>query len=251
MYIISKTKDYYDGVVGTMGVDKSLVYEREMVVNEDYYNFPKPFTAKKAWSRDRSNPFRNITYGHRPKKHSIYESNSPFIVGFCGKLYIGWKFYREVEVDRHLLSYPELKTFITYDVELIKREIQYVGWKSNLLDDLAYISSYNPMEIFRFLKTPIFIFDSDYDRKFIRKYTHKSNEVFITNPTLKDYEFYKVMDSFTAFQEIQMFLGGVLGTGEKEIVEIEDKYKIAQHGFDNKSFRRDKANGKKRPQSDR
>ena len=107
------------------------------------------------------------------------------------------------------------------------------------------------MELFRQLNVPIFIYDSDYDRKFIGRYTRRSNEVFITNPTLKDYEFYKVQDSFTAFQEIQMFLGGVLGKGEKEIVEIEDKYKISQHGFDNKSFRRDKANGKKRPQSQR
>ena len=59
------------------------------------------------------------------------------------------------------------------------------------------------------------------------------------NPHYNDYEFYKVFDSFTAFQEIQMFMGGVLGSGEKEIVEVADKYKIGQHGFDKWSFRRE------------
>jgi hypothetical protein len=47
------------------------------------------------------------------------------------------------------------------------------------------------------------------------------------------------MDSFTAFQEISMFLGGVLGAGEKNIVEVEDKYKITQHGFNKWSFRKE------------
>ena len=39
-----------------------------------------------------------------------------------------------------------------------------------------------------------------------------------------------------------MFLGGVLGNKEKEIVEVADKYKIAQHGFDKWSFRKEPKN---------
>ena len=31
MYIIAKNKDYYDGVAGTMGIDKTIVYERNTV----------------------------------------------------------------------------------------------------------------------------------------------------------------------------------------------------------------------------
>ena len=58
-------------------------------------------------------------------------------------------------------------------------------------------------------------------------------------------EFYKVIDAFTAFQEISMFIGGVLGIGEKEIVEIEDKYKIGQHGFDKWSFRKEPSKKKR------
>ena len=246
MYIISKTKDYYDGVVGTVGVDKTIVYERETIINEDPHTFIEPFFPKKIWDRRDRSPFRHILSGYPVEKGSKYDNTSYFIVGFCGKLYIGWKFYQEIK-DNH--SYPELDTFITYDLEFIKKQLVHKNWSSNLLDDIDYILSYNSLEMFRNLKIPIFIHDSDYNRTDIRRY--RCNEVFITNPTLKDYEFYKVMDSFTAFQEIQMFIGGVLGTGEKEIVEVEDKYKIDQHGFNKFSFRRDKANGKKRPQSQR
>ncbi len=35
MFIISKKKDYYDGVVGTVGIDKTLVYNRETVEIEE------------------------------------------------------------------------------------------------------------------------------------------------------------------------------------------------------------------------
>lgn len=251
MYIISKHKDYYDGVVGTMGIDKTIVYERTPIIEEDPFKFPKPFTAISSWNRRDRTPFRSIKSGYPIKRDSMYNGSSPFIVGFCGKLYIGWKFYREIDIKQGILSYPELITSITYDVEFIKRHVEKSNWHGKLLDDITYISNYKPMELFRQLNVPIFIYDSDYDRKFLGTYTRKGNEVFITNPSLKDYEFYKVQDSFAAFQEIQMFMGGVLGAGEKEIVEIEDKYKISQHGFDNKSFRRDKANGKKRPQSKR
>jgi len=251
MYIISKKKDYYDGVVGTMGVDKTIVYERTPVTIEDSFKFPKPFTATRGWNRKDRNAFSNIRSGYPVKRESMFNSGSAFIVGFCGKLYLGWKFYLEVERKGELLSPPKLRTSITYNVEFVKKHLQNTTWDGKLIDDIHYISTYNPMELFRQLNVPIFIYDSDYDRNFLGTYTRKGNEVFITNPPLKDYEFYKVRDSFAAFQEIQMFMGGVLGAGEKDIVEIEDKYKIAQHGFDNKSFRRDKANGKKRPQSNR
>ena len=246
MYIISKNKDYYDGVVGTTGVDKTIVYERTTVIEEDPHKFIQPFTARKSWNIRHKTPFNSFQSGYPVERKSIYGGSSGFIVGFCGKLYIGWKFYREIKDNT---GYPDMETFITYDIEFVKKHVVHNSWNGDLINDIDYILGYNPMEIFRKMNSPIFMFDTDYDRKFIQRY--RRNDVLITNPKLKDYEFYKVMDSYTTFQEIQMFIGGVLGTGEKEIIEVEDKYKIAQHGFNKNSFRRSKSNGKKRPQSDR
>jgi hypothetical protein len=240
MYIITKKKDFYDGVVGTMGIDKTIVYNRETQIFEDRSEFPKAFRPNNLYNTRWQNHFLNVNH-YQNFKNNKYSENHSFIVGFCGKLYIGWKFYREVPDNN---GYSDMETYITYDREFVKKNVKTVGWHSNLMDDLNYIDTYNSMDIFRNLKVPIFIYDNDYNRTSINAYRSKS--VFITNPILNDYEFYKVFDSFAAFQEVQMFMGGVLGSGEKEIIEVEDKYKITEHGFDKYSFRKDKEDGSKK-----
>ena len=61
------------------------------------------------------------------------------------------------------------------------------------------------------------------------------------NPRLKRFEFYKVFDSYGAFQEIHMFLSGVLGNTEKKTVGVSDIHRLEAHGFDRKtSFRKEK-----------
>lgn len=238
MRIISKRKDYYDGVVGTMGIDKSLVYVRETKVLEEY-DYPKEFRRNRTYNSRYHNHFLNLNH------HTLYgnKSNiigySSFFVGFCGKLYIGWKIYKEVPSP--FSGIPDVVTEITYNYNYFKKFVKTIGWWSNLDDDIEYIKSYNPIHIFRNLKTPIFIYDNDQHQNSIQtsSYRRKDKEVFIVNPILNEYEFYTVIDSFTAFQELSMFMGGILGIGEKEIVEVEDKYKITQHGFNKWSFRRE------------
>lgn len=232
MYIISKQKDYYDGVAGTTGIDKTIVYERQMTVI-DGNDIPKIF---RGGYRDPS-PFYKLTNTHIKKELSmVYLHTEPFFIGFCGKLYIGWKLYSEGKV----LPYgdKELITTITYDNENMKKLVEKRSFSGNFEDNLNSVLSYDPIEIFRSLNTPSFVYDADYDRKSWDRYW-RNHPKFIINPLLKEYQFYKIFDTFTAFQEIQMFLGGVLGSGEKEIVEVADKYKIGQHGFDKWSFRRE------------
>ena len=231
-----KQKDYYDGVVGTMGIDKTLVYNRETQILENYPEFPKAFQPNRVYNVRWQNPF---LHNFENFKKTKYSENSMFFVGFCGKIYVGWKFYREL-INLH--GTTDIETYITYDREFVKKNIKSVSWHANLVDDLNYIDTYNSMDIFRDLKVPVFIYDQDYDRKYIKSYRHRDDSRFIVNPILSDYEFYRVFDSFTAFQEISMFMGGVLGAGEKEIVEVADKYKIGQHGFDKWSFRREPEN---------
>jgi len=240
MYIISnKKKDYYDGVVGTMGIDKKIVYDRKISILKDEKDFPKEFQRKKSWGRNTDNYFLNLQY-YPIKTNSKYIGGSPFIIGFCGKLYTGWKLYREN--DKNPRFFGELDDFITdmtYDEEVIKKHVKSNGWNTNLFDDIAMIKSYKPIEIFRSLNSPVFIYDSDYYKRDKKTHSVQGYSAFIINPILSDYEFYTVFDTFRAFQEIQMFLGGVLGTNEKQIVEVADKYKITQHGFDKWSFRKE------------
>jgi hypothetical protein len=238
MLIIAKKKDYYDGVVGTVGVDKTIVYDRETieVKNDD---MPSCLRGKKGyWGiRHHENPFHELAY-HRLKKEcrGVCDEHAHFIIGFCGKLYVGWKLYHAKA------EYPyEVTTTITYNSEYIKTILESRSWHGNLDDSFEYIKTYDALSLFRELNAPVFVYDGDYGRLFFDKKCYNNHKPkFFINPLLKDYEFYKLFDTFQAFQEISMFLGGVLGNKEKEIINIADKYKIEQHGFDYKwSFRKE------------
>jgi len=230
MLIISKQKDYYDGVVGTMGVDKTIVYERHTKEYIKRNEFPKEFCYDMTRGWKERSPELNVGITHLKEGIEKYKRVNWFIVGFCGKLYIGWKlWYREEDG----LS-GEWKYDISYDFDYVEPmiKISYMFHKPS--DSVKKILNYNAINIFREHHTPSFIYYED------DGYRVSRNEKFIVNPILKDFEFYKVFDSFTAFQEIQMFLGGVLGSGENDMVEISNKNKILKHGFDYKwSFRKE------------
>lgn len=66
----------------------------------------------------------------------------------------------------------------------------------------------------------------------------------VINPALEDVQFFKVFGPAEAYQELDMFWGGVLAPESGAVTVIEDRHRIAQHGFDKHSFR--KAPTKKR-----
>lgn len=241
MLIISKRKDFYDGVAGTTGIDKTIVYEREIIEVEND-DLPKVFQKYSPWKNRNPSPFIKLS-GINVKRDlrisGVYEHAAPFIIGFCGKLYVGWKLYTKGEKKPY--GNDELITTITYDNDNIKNIVDQLSWHGKLDDNLNYILTYDALPLFRELNTPVFVYDSDYGRFLVEK-NYRNNPKFFINPLLKEYHFFKVFDSFQAFQEIQMFISGVLGNKEKEIVQVEDKYKIAQHGFDKWSFRKEPEN---------
>jgi len=237
MLIISKTKDYYDGVAGTTGIDKTIVYERE-VIEIDAKDHPDIFQRYNLYPNEKLSPFTKLTYFNLKKNsenNNIYKQISPFFIGFCGKIYVGWKLFG--------LSDNEIISIITYDNEYIKTLIEEYSWGGGNFDDnIKYILSYNSINLFREFNVPVFVFDTDY--KYVKKgifsqINWNRHAKFFINPLLKEFKFYKIFDAFQAFQEIQMFISGVLGNKEKEIIDIDDKYKITQHGFDKWSFRKE------------
>jgi hypothetical protein len=243
MYIIAKRKDYYDGVAGSTGIDKTIVYDRPVIEVEDN-DIPVLFHRKRfMWGKTGESPFYKLQNHHLNK---AFQKNYPhfayFIIGFCGKLYIGWKLYRETpnnDCGSNYYRANDLVTDITYDFDYMKTIVDSKGWHGNFVDDVNYVKNYNALELFRMFRSPVFVYDDDYGRSYIGSCISNTHK-FLVNPLLKDYEFYKVFDAFQAFQEIQMFISGVLGAGEKEIIEVADKYKITQHGFDFKwSFRKE------------
>lgn len=67
---------------------------------------------------------------------------------------------------------------------------------------------------------------------------HRRKVTVQTNPWLKAIGFQKVKDAFTAYQELDSYIFGVLGVDANPIVQTSDKDRLVAHGFDNRvSFR--------------
>lgn len=60
----------------------------------------------------------------------------------------------------------------------------------------------------------------------------------VNDDNLADFDFYRVMDSFRAFQELEMWIGGVLPKHAKPTIQLDDREIATKHGCDQWSFRK-------------
>lgn len=77
----------------------------------------------------------------------------------------------------------------------------------------------------------------------------------IESPCLSDFQFFRALSPALCMQEIAMFVSN-LSNPERPSVQIADRYKIVEHGFDEQSFRKQPTKGArpqlpKRPHPDR
>lgn len=229
MRIVSKFRDYYD-CIQAAGQDQSLVYVREEI--EDAWEgrklgvaFPPPPLGR---------------YYFRPNLFYCHE----YLIGFCGKLYPVLAVYKGAG-DKNTFCYSadDIAKFV--EANYRKNEIerfhetkskhrwrrpvsmaQFVKFFEKCEEEKA--KQPNP-EIF---KHPIFVLDMQYkykDGKHLQQVTW--------NPCLRPYEFFRVLDPYTAFQELQMYLGS-LAVPQKPIPVPSDKDMVVAKGFDKWSFRK-------------
>lgn len=228
MRIISDFKDYYDSVQ-SLGQDRSLIYYRK--TKEDSV-FPGIF----PW-----------TGGNRYFQLSsfIYDC---FIIGFCGKI------YPLLKIESNWRYKPKISYNVTIccnleDVDcLVKnhyREKQIEGYfaKKNL-----YRKNWSLCCNRQIFKT---FFDKCEEKKESYKEYFSEHPVFVVkdrdrhryieyNACLKDFNFVRQVDVFTAYQQIQMHISNI-AVPQKPIPEISNNDMIEAKGFDLKfSFRKDK-----------
>jgi hypothetical protein len=80
--------------------------------------------------------------------------------------------------------------------------------------------------------------DYERGRRLSHQFSHLPTSLAVNPFTLKGLSFAKALDPYTAFQELSMWIGGVLGGNSPETVAITDDKVLAQsHGFDKHSFR--------------
>ncbi len=227
MLIISDYKDYYDSVAYSKGVDKTIVYRRtELGVQ-----------AKELYHAGRDKSYRFPSYKINVAKRGEVKEFKTYIIGFCGKLYP----MMILETSTGSYVSDPAKTSYIYDIDVIEELCKKY-------DNFSYYPFYiyknmltdgKVLDLFYKHKTPIFML-RQVELSFWGKVSGSGCNVQI-NTELKRFEFYKVVDSYTAFQEIEMYISGVLGVDSQKPIEVSDRSKIEGHGFDYRwSFRKHK-----------
>lgn len=265
MYIISKVKDYYDSVGAQYGIDKSVPFKREKKeITGDKSSFYDPIKKLLgAYGRELDFPdsiLLDMAIGNPNSK--LLVRKYWYCIGFCGKNYILLRAIIERGLpnvtpygmfsDKEIFLYSD--QYIPYMEEAHKNrpEKKKYSWQeptnyNNIINNIKAIEAIDYSNIYFENKVPYFLFLIEgYGRTNYNEFNYNP----VLNPILKDYQFFKVKNSFTAFQEIQQYISGVIGVDANEPIITDDKYKILAAGFSLRtSFRKDA--GKPRPRKQR
>ncbi len=234
MQIQSSFKDYYDGAVST-GIDKTIIYKRsnsEVQLEDGFFiddlpqHFPDNF-GREVYINGMSHPDRQYCKW--------------MIIGFCGVYYVAVFNTMPDDVKTHSMAYFG-EDILKLDWQERKSSRKFVHPKVIIEQMLKQWHLKTDNDLFFKFNSPIFVKEIQHS---LSKYEWKNKQLYLNkfeiNPNLNNYQFYKVQDAFTAFQALQSYISGVLGTKENQIIEVSNKDKIVKAGFDLKtSFRKDK-----------
>jgi hypothetical protein len=245
MRIVSDFHDYYDAVQAS-GQDQSVVYVRmrkEVKLDRNSYRFPCfEQTAVPSWR-----------WGSRGVEIE------QFIVGFCGKVYPILSLSHQGRTDSKAIvdlcfTLSDVDAFIEqhfkrHEIEAYRSKPR--GWRFSgswdrgqrrekfreFFDAFAAKQS-TFAETFIANQCPIFVASVS-----LANDRGKREFKIVYNGSLKELGFFRIMDTFTAFQELQMYVGA-MAQPNKPIPSVSDEDMVSAKGFDKWSFR--KPPGKKR-----
>lgn len=250
MRIHSRFRDYYDSIQS---------FDKDDVI---YIRISKELKLKEVIKKNALIDNYIIDQGSKELVKLIMPLGyKEMILGFCGRLYPLMMFYYKEKVDGKILEKEESVVFydqLELDTFLMDKKIKipekdhsakilrlYENYFSRRIEYLELIRP-RLLPLFSDFNVPVFLIKNSAINIDWQDTTYRlSYEVLEINPCLADLSFQKIFDPFSTFQEINMYLGGVLAQPDKPMIEISDNDKVQQHGFDKNSFRTMK--GEKKP----
>jgi len=233
MRIISKFHDYYDSIQRD-GVDRSLVYLRHPEEYDDRAVRAKLVPqAVLAWNK--------FAYDNTPGSNTFRGGSKTYaeteiwygLVLFAGKMYP----YARVIRQNLQVGLPPVPDVFVYDLNDLHQYAE--EHKKTLQLTSRWSWGYNRPTIASFfeLKGSDRYLETALTEKLVIVYSLGGTTR--VNGRLADIEFYRVMPTWQAFQELSMFLGNIAAPNNPMVV-ISDQSMIAKHGFDKWSFRKQK-----------
>lgn len=246
MKIISDFHDYYDSALVYNDAEDHVIYHRdtlEFKMTKDSPSLCRELNTKiKRYLYDDNSWFKYNQYSHWSFKSSsnkfrnsyrnyIFISNKETIaqyksiVIFCGKIYPVVKFVKESKIstadNKTKYVYTE-QDFHQYLVEH-KLELKTTKDETQVHNFFSHSGSDEFKEFLMINKITNAVLEADCSYNYVK-----------FNVKLSDYEFYKVFDTYTCFQELDMWLSGTLSYPQNLMIEVGDNSKIVKHGFDEK-----------------
>lgn len=249
MKIVAKEKDYYDSAQYA-GVDETLVYVRtpyKVNIKDEFDNkfLKAAINLGPRWGDNR----------WRYNADEMKCIGEPFIIGFCGKIFPGVEL--QVEDGKDSLGHKKFKTIYAYSyknliallekhklkAELAEVQDKTAFWGNNKKATMEFFNLKKQNKKFeKFFvenKIPIFIIVENKKVKIGMEATGVYNTKtpvlegggLIANINLKDHHFFENIDAYTAYQEISMYLGGVIPRDTPEMATISDENMLKKKGF--------------------
>lgn len=255
MRIIAKNHDYYDSVMA-YGQDRTVVFDRKEAeyrrgeIPSDY-KWLEPSLSPRAAYRHPYGHGNQIGFDRNKKR--VEFCYYPFMVAFCGKLYPGIEVASR-KPGQYDWSKSHYYDFDTYADFLAQNEFE---WKDQPRSD--WLGRRGSVRVERDVGEFFAKHGEDHvgwfaeQRKPIAVYFEEDGHepVLYFNCELKRYHFGKVFDAYTAFQELDMFVGGVMTHPASQPtktrpkrpnpVDISDEDLRDKKGFDDMSFKKPKS----------
>jgi hypothetical protein len=247
---IIEGRDYYDNALA-YGQDTSVIFIRsrtDLRTNDDFKHTPISVNNTVGVSVVPIGSDHNRTWRYDNRfsvNHREYTINN-MVVYLCGKLYRGLV-VREYCLSSMFNTYIDTHHFfwdqVTFEEWLRKKGLEPLRGKSTSWRPIWPIEYY-----FERGEVTKAVLDYLIENKItiltfadLNEYTTNKKWWTVNGDNLKNLHFFSVMDSFTTFQEISMWVGGVLPHPGNPIVTItDDKVKVHKHGFNKLSFRKEK-----------
>lgn len=261
MKLISKFHDYYD-CIQKMGYDDYPMFLRHQ--KEIEYVHPKDHSTENSYEQSLIEKLVNIQQGMPREMRNL--SASRHVLVFCGRAYPCYEFqgnfYYDLDtlikgIENHILDndyrnpnlYVSSAEYHDWEKALAKlksekppkKKRHHFNWTKalNKYSWEKFINAFKPdipIEIHQHFKTPILA---------LSPYVFKAGLQLIVNPCLKEFDFQKIKDPYTVWQEISMYLGNELVSQMDPNPPISDKVRAESKGFDDWSFRRHSDEGRK------
>lgn len=243
MRIISKERDYYDTVMA-FGQDLSVTYVRdrhEVPIHKTIAAGIGPLLAS-----------RHVIVGDTD--YGFYG----FTVIICGKIYRGVQIVEAKSNDLRAFKlgdkyappisvfyeYDKLATYMQNKNIVLKDDYHWDYYRdSRRLDEKKLKSLFKNQgdaSLSKFLieQKIVTMTLSMRDYEPFKSQFIRPEWVCFNNNLLGPFEFGKLFDGFSAYQEIDMYVSGTLANNLSVPIALTEKDRVAQHGFDQWSFRK-------------